>query len=102
MLSLNKNVHVVASRSSGMGKTLRVKRMAEVISKIKNSRKPYVNIPIHGPEISIRHTLELMKECKQDPTDTYPQLIHFNIAQDVNLFCIYIFICIFLIDDRTN
>ena len=67
-----------------MGKTLRVKRMAEMITIINISEKlSYVNIPIHGPEVSVRHILELMEECKQDPTDTHPQLIHFNIAQDV-------------------
>ena len=81
---MNKNVHIVVSRSTGMGKTLRVKRMAEMITIINISEKlSYVNIPIHGPEVSVRHILELMEECKQDPTDTHPQLIHFNIAQDV-------------------
>uniref|UniRef100_A0A1X7THY6 Death domain-containing protein n=1 Tax=Amphimedon queenslandica TaxID=400682 RepID=A0A1X7THY6_AMPQE len=84
LISLNKNVHVVASRSTGMGKTLRVKRMTEIIKRInKPGKLSYVSIPIHGPEVSVRHMLKLMKECKQDPTNTHPQLIHFNIAQDM-------------------
>lgn len=69
-----------------MGKSLRVKRMAKLIEKgtrIKNT-KTTVCVPIHGPEVSIHHILTEMKECQQDPTDPYPQLIHFNIAQNVS------------------
>ena len=68
-----------------MGKTLRVRRMAEMIEKVNQTGKSsYINIPIHGPEVSVRHILELMEECRQDPTDSHPQLIHFNVAQNVS------------------
>lgn len=71
-----------------MGKTLRVKRIAEMVEKIncsKNPRNPnYVNVSIHGPDVSVQHIMKLMESCRQDPMDTYPQLIHFNVAQDVS------------------
>ena len=75
-----------------MGKTLRVRRMAEMIQKVNQTGKSsYINIPIHGPEVSVRHILELMEECRQDPTDSHPQLIHFNVAQNVsyNVYFLY-------------
>ena len=84
VLSLNKSIRVVLSKSTGMGKTLYVKRMAELITKINYSNNSsYINVPIHGPEVSVKHILELMEDCKQDPADCHPQLIHFNIAQNV-------------------
>ena len=84
--SLKSTALFVVSTRSGMGKSLHIKRMAEVIDRVNTSEKPsYVNIPIHGPEISVRHILEQMKQCMQDPTDPHPQLIHFNIAQSVSV-----------------
>lgn len=84
MQSLSKAIHIVISTRPGMGKSLRVKRMAQMIERNNETGKPsYVNIPIHGPDVSVRHILELMERCRQDPTDPYPQLIHFNIAQNV-------------------
>ena len=83
---MESTVHVVLSTRSGMGKSLRVKRMAEFIERTNQSEKPsYVNIPIHGPDISVRHILKQMEQCMQDPTDPHPQLIHFNIAQSVSV-----------------
>ena len=78
--------HIVVSTRSGMGKSLRVKRMAEIIERANDSGKPsYAYISIHGPDISVRHILEQMEQCMQDPTDPHPQLIHFNIAQSVSV-----------------
>lgn len=68
-----------------MGKSLRVRRMAELIGRVNKSEMPsYICIPIHGPEVYVRHILETMEQCRQDPTDPHPQLIHFNIAQSVS------------------
>ena len=79
----------VISTRSGMGKSLRVKRMAEIIARANDSGKPsYAYISIHGPDISVRHILEQMEQCVQDPTDPHPQLIHFIIAQSVSVQCI--------------
>lgn len=83
--ALKSTVHVVISQRSGMGKSLRVRRMAELIGRVNKSSMPsYVCIPIHGPEVFVRHILETMEQCRQDPTDPHPQLIHFNIAQSVS------------------
>lgn len=84
--------HVILSTRSGMGKTLRVKRMAEIIKRINNSMLAHISIPIHGPEISIRYILEQLKPCMQDPTDPHPQIIHFNVAQSVSALYIIIII----------
>ena len=87
--SLGSTALFVISTRSGMGKSLRVKRMADVLDRVNVSKKPsYVNIPIHGPDISVRHILEQMEQCMQDPTDPHPQLIHFNIAQSVSVWYI--------------
>lgn len=101
--SLSKAFHVVISRQPGMGKSLRVKRMVEMIERVNVSGKPsYVNIPIHGPDVSVRHILELMEQCRQDPTEPYPQLIHFNIAQNVSYILslsIFVYIFVLILDD---
>ena len=81
--------HIVVSARSGMGKSLQVKRMAEIIERANDSGKPsYAYIPIHGPDISVQHILKQMEQCMQDPTDPHPQLIHFNIAQSVSVWYI--------------
>ena len=83
--ALSERVHVVVSYHSGMGKTLRIKRMAEVIDRVNHSEKPsYINVPIHGPEVSVYRILELITKYGQDPTDPHPQIIHFNVAEDVS------------------
>lgn len=84
MKALESTAHLVISKRSGMGKSLRIRAMAELIGRVTKSKKSsYVCIPIHGPEINVRRILETMEQCRQDPTDPYPQLIHFNVAQSV-------------------
>lgn len=60
--------------------------MAEMLQKQGASHEnSYVCIPIHGPSVSLRDILELMEPCMQDPTNPFPQIIHFNISQSVSI-----------------
>lgn len=61
--------------------------MGEIIKRINTTENPsYVSVPIHGPDINVRSILDNMQRlnCMQDPTNSYPQLVHFNIAQSVS------------------
>ena len=70
-----------------MGKSLRVRRLADMLCPNKMSMKPhYVCVPIHGPEVSVMKLIEQMEACKQNPNNSYPQLIHFNISHSVRTF----------------
>lgn len=63
-----------------MGKSLRIKRMAEMIQRVSiPGKKYYINVPVCGPDVSERSILELVKDGIQTGSDTYPQLIHFNL-----------------------
>ena len=86
MNSLASSVHVIISTRSGMGKTLRVKRMGEMLKQASGDNPSSISVPIHGPDINVKSLLENMQrlDCMQDPTDSYPQLIHFNVAQSVS------------------
>ena len=72
-----------------MGKSLRIKRYAEILKREymtktdEQEKLHYVCVPIHGPEISLMMLIERLEECKQDPNNAYPQIIHFNIANSV-------------------
>ena len=61
--------------------------MAEMLQKQHSSedKKSYVCIPIHGPSVSLQNLLFLMEPCKQDPTEPFPQIIHFNVSKSVRI-----------------
>lgn len=88
--SLKHSVQVAFSVSSGMGKSLRVQRFAQVLQNefSLSDRDQYVCIPIHGPEVCVSTLLEQLKPCNQDPNNPYPQLIHFNVATSVSMHAI--------------
>ena len=81
-----------------MGKSLHVKRYAEILKKnymsLTGQEKPqYVCVPIHGPEISLMMLIEQLEECKQDSINPFPQIIHFNIANSVRNFTFGFLFC---------
>ena len=67
-----------------MGKSLRIERMKALLPDSVNGHNPYVCVPIHGPDVSVRHILEQMKHCMQNPTAPFPQIVHFNVAISVS------------------
>ena len=86
--NLETTVRAVISNASGMGKSLHIKRYSEVLKKeyINDETEinpHYVCIPIHGPDISVTILIEQLQQCRQDPNNPYPQIIHFNIANSV-------------------
>ena len=76
-------MRVVASKSSGMGKSLYVKRLAQ---KIKSQ---HVIVPIHGPVVNADTVMASLCNHITGQTPT-AQIIHFDIASSVSSLARYV------------
>ena len=79
---LSSCVRVVASTRSGMGKSLRIKRMAEQLHlNLNQEREHLVTIPLHGPVVTPDRVLDFLEEHAEDPECT---IYHLDIAPSVS------------------
>ena len=81
-------VKLIVSSRPGMGKSLYVAKMAERLSECSNSdivKNPYICIPIHGPDVSPDAIMSYFRldVCPQNPSQLFPQLLHFDIEHSV-------------------
>ena len=81
-------VRVVASKSSGMGKSLYVKRLAQKLQK-QCQMSQHVIVPVHGPVVNADTVMASL--CNHITGQTpIAQIIHFDIASSVSSLARYI------------
>jgi len=78
-------VRVVASKVSGMGKSLYVKRLAQKLQKECPIKSQHVIVPIHGPVVNADTVMASLCNHVTENTPT-AQIIHFDIASSVSNF----------------
>ena len=76
-------VRVVASKLSGMGKSLYVDRLAQKLKKQCQIKSQHVIIPIHGPVVNADTVMESLGNHVNSQTPT-AQIIHFDISSSVS------------------
>ena len=76
-------VRVVASKLSGMGKSLYVKRLAQKLQRQCQIKSQHVIVPVHGPVVNADTVMESLCNHVIGRTAT-PQIIHFDIASSVS------------------
>ena len=76
-------VRVVASNTSGMGKSLYVKRLAQKLKRHCQIESKHVIVPIHGPVVNADTVMTSLNNhtANQIPT---AQIIHLDIASSVS------------------
>jgi len=91
-------VRVVASKVSGMGKSLYVKRLAQRLQKECPIKSQHVIVPIHGPVVNADTVMASLCNHTAYQTAT-AQIIHFDIASSVSSLvysCMYIDLLLFI------
>ena len=83
MNAYRSTVRVVASKSSGMGKSLYVKRLAQKLRKQCQIKSQHVVVPVHGPVVNADTVMESLCSHVIGKTPT-AQIIHFDIASSVS------------------
>ena len=81
-------VRVVASKLSGMGKSLYVKRLAQKLQKQCQIKSQHVIVPIHGPVVNADTVMASLGNHNASQTPI-PQIIHFDIASSVSSLVCY-------------
>ena len=74
-------MRIVASTRSGMGKSLYVMRMADILRCQKEVGSVCVTIPVHGPVVNPDTVMEFLKDHMVDSNCT---IFHFDISPNVN------------------
>ena len=82
-------MRVVASKSSGMGKSLYVKRLAQKLQKQCQIKSQHVIVPVHGPVVNADTVIASLCNHITGQTPT-AQIIHFDIASSVSNLASYI------------
>ena len=81
-------MRVVASKSSGMGKSLYVKRLAQKLQKQCQIKSQHVIVPVHGPVVNADTVMASL--CNHNIGQTpIAQIIHFDIASSVSSYIIH-------------
>ena len=76
-------VRVVASSTSGMGKSLYVERLAQKLKEQCQIKNEHVIVPIHGPVVNADTVMTSLSNHTANQTPT-AQIIHFDIASSVS------------------
>ena len=82
-------VRVVASKLSGMGKSLYVKRLAQKLRKKCQIKSEHVIVPVHGPVVNADTVMTSLGNHITSQTPT-AQIIHFDIASSVSSLATYV------------
>ena len=82
-------VRVVASKLSGMGKSLYVKRLAQKLQRQCQIKSQHVIVPVHGPVVNADTVMASLGNHVISKTAT-AQIIHFDIASSVSSLASYI------------
>ena len=82
-------VRVVTSKSSGMGKSLYVKRLAQKLRKQCQIKSEHVIVPVHGPVVNADTVMASLGNHFTGQTPT-AQIIHFDIASSVSSLATYV------------
>ena len=75
---ISSSVRLVTSSRAGMGKSLYVRRLAEISKAVSK----VVTIPLHGPFVT---SDGLLKQLKESVIDTSNAIIHLDIACTVSV-----------------
>ena len=69
-----------------MGKSLYIQRLKEKLAEEDVENKQVLSrIPIHGPSVSPSTIMKLLvKECLQDPSATFKQIVHLDVSHSVS------------------
>jgi len=76
-------VRVVSSTRSGMGKSLFITRLADLLKEyMSTDTTVHVTVPIHGPVVTPDTVMEFLKYHVEEATST---IFHFDIAPSVSM-----------------
>ena len=85
------SVRVVKSHRAGVGKTLKVKRLAEKLQltagKTRHHRPLIVRIPLHCRSVDQSEVLRTLLQHSLAPEEYVPRIFHIDIAHEVT-FCL--------------
>ena len=75
-------VRVVSSTRSGMGKSLFITRLVDLLRKCMSTDMVHVTVPIHGPVVTPDTVMEFLKYHVEEATSA---IFHFDIAPSVSM-----------------
>lgn len=83
---------VVYSKRPGMGKSLYIQRLKELLKyKDPENKHTLARVPIHGPSVSPSAIMKfLVEDCSQAPLATYKQIIHLDLSHSVSQYYFFV------------
>lgn len=87
MVFINRSsVRLVTSERAGMGKSLYIQRMEEVLKERMAQSFCVVNVPIHGPKVTSDNIVQLLRKHFQERKDgVQAVLFHLDISPSVSI-----------------